>query len=146
MKTQYLKEINFNIFNQIISDLLTVTATMPSNKIASYLRPFELICTASPLIKALKNHGKASPTSISNTFEPNVFDTPISTRPKKSEGFHNHSIRNSVHTLTNNDYATQCIWNTATCCKKCDPHNTIWYTECKTNNCYQPNHEISPYR
>lgn len=59
----------------------TVIVTIPSRRTESYISPLELICTASPLVNAFENHGNARPTNKSNTFEPNVFDTPISTRP-----------------------------------------------------------------
>ena len=63
---------------------LTVIATMPNKRTESYIKPLELICTASPLINALKNQGKARPTRRSKTFDPNVFETPISTRPERT--------------------------------------------------------------
>ncbi len=67
---------------KLFSRLLTVIATIPKSRTESYINPLELICTGSRLINALKNHGKARPTRRSKTLEPNVFETPISTKPK----------------------------------------------------------------
>jgi hypothetical protein len=121
--------------------LLTVTATMPRSRTESYINPLELICTASPLKSALRNHGSASPTSRSNTFEPNVFETPISTKPKHSTVDRCYSIF-KAHTLTNNHNAAQRIWNATSCGKKGDSHHAVRYAERETNHRDHPHHKV----
>lgn len=116
---------------------------MPSNSTASYINPLELMWIASPLINDLTNQGKARPTSRSNTFEPNVFETPMSTRPVRwCTILFSLSLWQSPDTLTNDENTAQCIRNTATRGKKGDAHHAVGYAESETNHCDHPDHQI----
>ena len=51
----------------------------------------------------------------------------------------------STRTLPNNQNAAQRIWDAASCGQEGDSHHAIRYTECETDHCDHPDHEVRQY-